>query len=246
MNNIKLNTDVPFVLRQILYVYERTDAEDALKETFYLENQQVKEGKTLLERTPLTYQCLNDLAEFLGDKDQSRLHGFIPSRMIYQNANVGKQQLIWHRPAQKTHVKFTSANKLPKNGYIHLPNLVFHVRENDLHIYATKSSRPGPRTRVYKAPLLNLNTSSRICQGTTRGLIAKQLPLIHDLNNVLDFWEEMIFGSLFNTGEGTGDDRIAGELKLIPYLKKIIDSEEPFSEELLVSTQKRIEELVVS
>ena len=246
MNLPKFNKDSQFELEQVITLFKREDSDDHIKERFYLESHsvlQVKGKNILSEGKPLTLACLHGLSGFLHGKDNRMMKGFIPKQLLYQDPNLGIKRLIWYRPAGEVHFKFRNEKKLPKSGSVHLPTLVFMAQENELFVYATKVNRPTSKSKLYRAPLLNTNGNGKICLGTTRRQVEQQLPLINELSNVLNFWEEMLFASEFTLGEGDGSRTVSYKQGLIPMIKDLQKSKEEFDNSYLVPTSKTVESL---
>ena len=249
MTFIKINTNSHFKLSQVITIFKRDETEDHIDSQYYLESHQVlsRKGENLLsEGKPLTLECLDSLTSFLNGKESRMLKGIVPNNLIYQDPNIGSKKFIWYRKAQPTFLKFSGGNRLPKDGLVHLPTLVFMADKKDLLVFATKTAKPGSKSKLYYAPLLNTRTNGRICLGTTRRIIDNELESITDIQEMLNFWEKMLFGSEFTTGEGLGDQMINHEKGLISYIRSLQKTKKEFDTDLLVPSHMTIEKLAKS
>lgn len=248
MKFLTIDNNSQYGIDQIIKVYSReSGADDSIKSRFYLESQQahiIDNEIIFSESKPLKIETLNNLANFLHGRDQSALKGFVPKRLIYQDPTIGNKTFIWYREAQKTFLRFADNKRLPNDSYIHLPTLVFKASNRNLSVWAVKSKTASPSSQLYHAPLLNVS-NGRICLGTTRRIIDSEIDNIHDINKLIQYWEDMLFGSEFNTGDGDCKNAVSHKKGLIHYLKQLSKTEERFNKDLLVPSQaKQIKNLI--
>lgn len=246
MNILKIDTHSKFKLRNVISIYQRDSGNDSINSKFYLESQEIQEVNDQLifsEAKPLRRETLDDLATYLHGRDNSSLKGFVPQRLLYQDPTIGKKIFIWYREAQTTHMKFSEKKNLPKDSHIHLPALVFKAHNKNLSVWAIKTKKASAKTELYKAPLLNVS-QGRICLGTTRKIIEDEIDNIHDINELLTYWEDMLFASAFNTGDGLCEDAIKGKQGVIQYYKKAAKEQLKFDTELLVPTTLKVKNLI--
>lgn len=127
---------------------------------------------------PATKEACADLARKLGA--MATLSGFVPPELCY----LGARSIIWWRPAAKATLFFDTrkdpagdqgqdalaAKVLGKrSGSTPQPALVFAVNARKWFVYALRDSeRPGPSTKLLRAPYFNVWASGEICEGNVR------------------------------------------------------------------------------
>jgi len=247
MNLLNIDHNTQYRLNQVIKIYQReSPTDDSISTDFYLESQEaIKRGEEVIlsESKPLKQETLNNLANYLHGRDQSSLKGFIPKRLIYQDPTIGNKIFIWYRESQKTFIRFSKNKKLPTDSTIHLPTLVFKATNRNLSVWAVKTKKATPNSLLFDAPLLNVS-SGNICLGTTRKIIDNEIDKISDINQLIQYWEDMLFGSEFNTGDGDCKNAISHKNGLIHYLHQLSKKQDRFNNELLIPTQRKVKNLL--
>ena len=116
---------------------------------------------------PATKEACADLARSLGA--MAGLSGFTPPNLLY----LGARTMIWWRPSAPARVFFTppaDAEDPPKGSAVtpH-PGLVFAVAGTEWYVYALAGdARPGPATKLCRAPYYNVYHKGHICTGNVR------------------------------------------------------------------------------
>lgn len=128
--------------------------------------------------TPATKDACATLARALGAA--STLSGFVPPSLLY----LGARSLVWWRPPGPATVYFDTTKAAAgdqasdKSGAARIgkrsgrtlhPGLVFAVASGKWYVYATAGGdRPGPGTRLLRAPYFNVWANGEICTGNVR------------------------------------------------------------------------------
>ena len=129
------------------------------------------EGKKLrLEAgRPATRAACANLARALGEA--ATLSGFTPPALLY----LGAQTIAWWRAPCRSRVFFAAPDdpKRPgvgkRNAVVPHPGLVFAVTASGWHVAAVRGiGRPGPDTKLFRAPYFNVWKSGHICEGNVR------------------------------------------------------------------------------
>lgn len=88
----------------------------------------------------------------------------IPESVIYDSPS----SIMWYKKRCKHPMWFRVGVK-PERLYVEWPPLLFRVNkiDNKLYVFALSSNkRPDDNTRLYHAPLMNIDESGLLCQGT--------------------------------------------------------------------------------
>jgi len=194
-------------LRQAVLVYQGPSGA-------YATLHEIEGGATaprLTSGRPATKEACADLARKLGA--MSSLSGFVPPELCY----LGARSIVWWRPAGKATV-FFDTRKDPagdqeqdelaaktigkRSGSTPQPALVFAVSAGKWFVYALRDSeRPGPATRLLRAPYFNVWASGEICEGNVR------LPERLSPSTLLEY-ERAFFDSNFTHPNIRGKERL--------------------------------------
>ncbi len=84
----------------------------------------------------------------------------IPSNVLINHSKL----VVWHTPAKRQSMWFSKSGEKAFN--VKWPSLVWAVSSKGLYVFAKATdARPNEATRLYHAPLMNINTSGFLCQG---------------------------------------------------------------------------------
>jgi len=127
---------------------------------------------------PATKEACAKIARALGEA--ATLSGFVPPSLLY----LGARSLVWWRPPAPATVHFdttksaaadqpddeSGASLIGKRAArVPHPGLVFAVGHRSWSVYALAgTARPGPKTRLLRAPYFNVWASGEICTGNVR------------------------------------------------------------------------------
>lgn len=135
---------------------------------------------------------------------------------------VGADRIVWYTPPMQQSMFFQTSAHLGNRGVqgqgqLALPGLVWmSTAEGQLYIYATAvDGRPMKDTVLYQAPLFNVWSQGKVCQGSANAPNG-------DLRLNPEAWQRFFFGSYFTHPNFTEPGRLmkadpvrywAGELK---------------------------------
>lgn len=118
---------------------------------------------------PATRAACAQLAHALGEA--STLAGFTPAALLY----LGAQTIAWWRAPQTTRVFFAAPDDPERPGVgkrsavVPHPGLVFAITARAWYVAAVKGgARPGPDTKLFRAPYFNVWKNGHICEGNVR------------------------------------------------------------------------------
>lgn len=117
---------------------------------------------------------------------QHRVRSLLDPRVLFSS----RSETMWYRPAQRRPMWF-QRGKQKRMLTVPWPSLVFHARNGGLRVAAlrTRTKRPGPNTRLFHAPLMNIYDNGALCLGNITAPSC-------DLSGMAG-WEEAIYDTLF-------------------------------------------------
>lgn len=136
-------------------------------------------GKPVLGHgVPATKEACADLARALGAA--ASLTGFLPPQLVY----LGARSILWWRWPRSARVFFDATKSAAgdqandkagaaligkRNGVTPQPALVFGVTSSGWFVYAFEGvDRPGPDTKLLRAPYFNVYADGGICTGNVQ------------------------------------------------------------------------------
>ena len=126
---------------------------------------EITEQGEFVKPKALDMRCMQDLFNSANGKAEME---FLDSQILALN-NTG---VVWYEPSRRTEIFFDCTeekrkdlNALCKGKKVWWPALVFKLRHGSLFCRALKDSRrPGPRTKLYVAPLTHIAPEGgRVC-----------------------------------------------------------------------------------
>lgn len=118
---------------------------------------------------PATRAACANLARALGEA--ATLSGFTPPALLY----LGAQTIAWWRAPCRSRVFFSTPDDPERHGVgkrnavVPHPGLVFAVTASEWYVAAVRGAgRPGPDTKLFRAPYFNVWKSGHICEGNVR------------------------------------------------------------------------------
>lgn len=103
----------------------------------------------------------------LGNQEHAG-EGFVPRELLYRSRRV----TAWHVRGERRPMYFRTRGQKTERYEVRWPDLVFAVCDEQLWLAATVvgTRMTGPRTRLYHAPLMNVDAHGLVCLGNaTRG-----------------------------------------------------------------------------
>lgn len=219
-----------FTPKMAIIVYESKEQREGL----YLERRDIEDGM-MQAGVPLTQKCITDIMETITiDKDESsyRIHGAIPSNLLYVDFSPATMKLVWYNPPQKRKAYFAQSLGI-KDGEMNIPGLVYVADNRKLRVYAFKGNKP--KAKLYHAPFMNVSEDS-VCLGNAR---VKQ-PKETTYQGVIEYWEEMFWKSEFS--HILGGNPIEGNLATLS--KHLIETGDKFPTDVLIPSKYALKDLL--
>lgn len=181
---------------------------DSFIEYFPIENGTIGAGKALPDKI---------LMEFIETVDykvneSENFHGLVPENMVYYR-RLGKNiSLIFRTPEESRLLFFSQNNKSKiKTGKYYIPNLLWVINDNNLHIYSFKHWE-GQNTELLSTPFFNTSNNT-VCLGST-----KVAPNGTSYSDLINGWVNGFYASEFSHPSG---NEITGSYKdLYKKMKK--------------------------
>lgn len=210
-NRVTVSADHPssYALRAAVLVYATGTGGAA-----YATVHEVEAGRRprLGAGVPATKEACAGLARALGAA--ATLSGFVPPTLLY----LGARSLVWWRPAAPAVVYFDTAKSAAadqaddaggrsligkRSARVPHPGLVFAVGRRGWYVYALAAGadRPGPATRLMRAPYFNVYADGQICTGNVR------LPKTLSPESLAEY-ERAFFASEFTHPNAHGRERL--------------------------------------
>lgn len=186
-----------YIPESALIIYKRDSQSSAEIPPYHLELSRVTQHDNqfhLGEQTQLTKSTLDNLSEFLSNREKKRLEPFqfegaIPNNIHYVSQQGDLPTIVFslNQPVRK--LLFSESLGI-KDGEVQLPNLLFVFRAHQLQLFAYKAKKLSPNTKLYAGPFHN--TDSSVCMGSARVKWKKRT-----WNSVMDAIDTAFFRSLF-------------------------------------------------
>lgn len=200
-------------------------------DSFYLERRNITNGK-MGAGTPLTEECIRDIAELTLNSSRKELHGAIPPNMLYADGRKGYEKYVWFEKPQKKMHYFNKRLNIP-NGELFTPSLLYAVSGNRLSLYAFIGEYPDGK--LYRAPYFNVS-DTYVCLGNSH------LPEIQEMTyeNIIQFWEKMFWQSEFTHILDTNP--IKSNLSILS--KRLMETGEPFPKDELLPISLTLKNII--
>jgi PRTRC genetic system protein B len=145
------------------------------------------------EGIPFSVDEYQELREAIPNKDKISHFSFYSkdSNLLHFELVNNTINLSWICIGNQRDLKFDNQTEI-KSGKYWVPNLLFNVVNNSLHVYALKSSTITKDTILYNAPFPNVNTTGYVCEGNIE--VNK---LLTNINDLMKEWERFFFNSEF-------------------------------------------------
>ena len=200
---------------------------------YYLEKHVITNGKMEAGK-PLTEEMLSELISAVAKDNvqiDKSLYGRMPENVLYCDTRMQRDTLIWYHGPERRCVFFTKELEIP-NGQMMVPGLVYIVKNGTLSIYAFKGNKPNGE--LYRAPFMN--TVEKVCLGSAK----VEKPKERTYEKFIAYWEKMFWMSEFS--HLSGANPINGNLATLT--KRLIETGEPFPEDVLKPIGKRINDVL--
>ena len=162
-------------------------------QNYYLETQAIESGK-LKEAIPMDADVISDMVEYfsVNQAKETKLSGFIPDNVIYVDWSSHARILCWYNQPMERMMHFREDLHIP-SGLAWQPTVVYVVVDNSLYVYCAKVSNVKDKTPLFMAPYHNVSDNGSVCLGSAK--IKK--PEKNTFENVMNYWEQMFWGSVF-------------------------------------------------
>lgn len=197
-------------------------------ESMYFEMHKIDKNGKMRNGTPLTAECMSDLAKAFKAEQSLPPHGRIPSNMLYYDSRIGGVKYIWYNPPQKRMMYFSKNLKI-NDGEYYMPGVVYCVHGDRLHIYSFKGNKPIKK--LFKAPFFNVSETS-VCIGNAQ----IERPENPTFKEFIEYWEKQFWLTEFSH---IGANPIKGNLVLITKASK-----ETFDCKHLVSLSTTLQDIL--
>lgn len=194
-------------------------------------------NNTISAEIPFSNCCLIDLKKCVNtinsmEKKELSFKGIIPKNIIYYKS----KNIIWYVNSSKKYLYFSKSLSL-KNGYYHLPRLLFAFINNKLSVFALKKGQIEETTKLFNAPFLNVYENGSICMGNVKTNISN----FSYIENAIQYLESAFFKSVFTH---TNHNAII-EGNIIEYFKELKEKNINFdTDKLILNQTKNIENLL--
>jgi PRTRC genetic system protein B len=188
--------------------------------------------------TPLSDTAADTFGKALNAFANTSIGGFLPENMIYCGLTQTKPNLMWYTPPQKKKLQYNIHDKLDfKTSQIHVPWLVWHYKNEQLYIFATKE-KPTIKTKLYKAPFGNIDETGLVCLGSGTRVTSKEYTSFEHLMGLVEvaFW-----GTRFTH---QSDNVLKNRKNLITVHKSLDGTNKPFPLSLLAGTRQTVKSLI--
>ena len=158
---------------------------------YYLETRKVKPDGSLGAAKPVSREFLTKVCEQFRIEQNSQPHGPIPGTLLLADTRTGYERYVWYNPPRKRKQFFIKNITLPEAEYP-MPGVVYEVSGGTLSVFAYKGNgAPKPKSKMLYGPFFNYYESGRICLGTAKAEIPRDLTW----EALLRYWENLFWNS---------------------------------------------------
>ncbi|MCC8153249.1 MAG: prokaryotic E2 ligase family D protein [Tannerellaceae bacterium] len=190
--------------------------------------EKTEEGYTLGVGSPLTYECISEIASNFSAEFNITPHGAIPSTLLYFDNRIGLEKYVWYNPPCKRRMFFSKSLNIEDGEYC-VPGIVYMVNGENLDVYAFKGKKPS--NKLFNAPFFNV-TNGSVCLGNAK----VKYPENPSFADYIKYWEDKFWLTEFSH---LGSNPVKGNLVLVTK-----ESKERFNERVLESANKTLKELI--
>ncbi len=202
--------------------------------TFYLEMRRILANGKMGEGMPVSWSFLDSIAQNYVDSTGGMPHGVLPGNFLYSDSRRGSEKYVWSNPPARRRMYFSKGLGIAEGEY-HVPGVVYVAGESSLHVFAYRGATLKPDSVLYWGPFFN-TTQGSVCLGTAK--IRK--PLNPTYAELAEYWEKRFWCTEF-THLGQGGNPTKNNLALVTKAA----AEKPFDEKELVSSGKKLKDLLL-
>ncbi len=158
---------------------------------------------------------------------------FIPQNLIH--FKIDTCFAIWYTKPQMQAQLFSEALPI-ENGTYPIPYLLWMLKGDTLSVFALKEEPTSLKTEIYQAPFLNVSSNGQVCLGSASLKKKKK-----DYSEIIKQCEYAFFYRVFTH---TNCDKLLKRNITDVYQEMKIEKKQIFNNELLVSNQTTISDLI--
>lgn len=203
-------------------------------EDVYFEFAPIVDGKAGAA-VPLSDEVSAHLGIMLSTAVKVEVGGFISPNLMYCSFNGLRPSMMWYSEPHKRRLLYDKSLGMTELT-INLPYLLWFFNNKQVNVFATKE-RPTLKTKLYKAPFVNINREGVVCMGSGTQVIDRGAVTFTDLIKLV---EKAFYGTYFT--HQTDTNVVKGNL--ISIQKKLNGINKPFPLDILVPSPQTIKKLV--
>jgi PRTRC genetic system protein B len=204
--------------------------------TSYIEMHPVKKGKILAGR-PLTLTFMRNILKSFSEHDTglSNFSGIIPKNVLYHKQSNDDFMLMWYHKPKVWSLNFTS--NFVSSGDYYLPGMLICIIGTSLYVYSYKDKTIDINTKLFRAPLFNINDKGLVCTGNIK------LPRISDTpDTIISEYDSILNSGVFTSGD---DYILKNNINLSQYFKDLTKKKtKQFDRKLLIPSKNSIKNLI--
>lgn len=222
--------------KKAIVIYAKSD------DSFYVEGYDFDRLGQPINAHPFSVSESQELADALDCSEELRENylsenGLFPEKVLSINQRKGGFA-IWYTPATKT-ILFFKAELGVSDGIACIPPLLWKADRESLSVWAIKGDgRPKETTPIFHAPFMNVYNNGSVCLGNVNA----EIPNHCSIAKFIELWESYFFNSSFSH---TMVDYARKKGKLVDLWKSLLESGEPFPEELLKPMKITIKDILL-
>jgi len=206
---------------------------------YYLESRRIKKGVSgfeMLEGTPLTKKAIAEILDKIDPIKLERIYcdGFLPENLLAYNNDDAVPTIIWYIKSGWHNLSFIKKLNI-NDGLMHLPTLIFKLQRDKLSVYAIKTKKPKLNSKLYHAPMHNIDSNGNVCMGNAKIFSS------NEVSEMMKNWEKAFFQSKFSHLQAQGSP-IKGNLNT--FIKDQINNNKIFDNNVLKPFGKKLEDLI--
>lgn len=199
------------------------------EEEYYIEMHEIDRSGKLRSGSPLTVDCISEIASAFSAEQSITPQGAIPSNLLFYDNRKGHERYVWYNPPRKRQMFFVDNLKIEDGEYF-VPGIIYEVKDNDLNLYSFKGKKP--KKNLFIAPFFNI-TNASVCLGTSK-LDYPENPSFIDF---IKYWEDKFWLTEFSH---LNSNPVKGNLVLATKAAK----KKSFNEDILLPMNITLQELL--
>jgi len=179
---------------------------------------------------PLSYKAFSDLTDAIDvSKATKSFKGIIPNNVLHYTSSAIDPSIVWYVKGKKRPII-----GFGKDKEFRYPNLIFQLKNKQLHVYSILENKITNSSMLYKTPMPNIYDDQHLCFGTMN----INNFLYDDYEETMKALEVAFFNSKFTGNMMANKQAVGNVLKII---KDCIKDDKPFPKECMVKYKKLID-----